>query len=50
MTEPLQNPPTPTSPFRKMVFTCGTFTLAASLTLSLVAIVAAVLVLLGILP
>jgi hypothetical protein len=50
MTEPLQNPPPPPSPFRKMAFTCGTFTLAASLTLSLATMVAAVLVLLGILP
>ncbi|MGD8455898.1 MAG: hypothetical protein PVF83_05900 [Anaerolineales bacterium] len=50
MTESLQTPQTPASPARKMAFTCGTFTLVASLILSLAAITAAVLILLGILP
>jgi hypothetical protein len=50
MAESPPNPPIPTSPFRKVALTCGTFTLVASLALSLAAIAAAVLVLVGVFP
>jgi hypothetical protein len=50
MIDSRQNPTTPPSPARKIAYTCGTFTLVASLVLSLAAIAAAVLILMGILP
>lgn len=50
MTKATQNPPVPASPIKKLAFTCGTFTLVAGLILSLVAITAALLILLGVLP
>jgi len=50
MSDTPQNLTTKTGGVRKLAFTCGTYSLVAGLSLSLLAIVAAALILMDILP